>query len=152
MDNQIEVLDAEIYESNVTRKPIHLVSGMVRFVNFVIDNSIVLLLSAIIQASGLLGEFGYARNVFFSPNYILASLCYFVTSEYYFKKSIGKVVTRTMVVRRDGKDVRFWNIFIRTLCRHIPFEPLSCFGSNVVGWHDSLSNTHVVRDGFKKLF
>lgn len=152
MNNQNEVLDAEIYESNVTRKPIHLVSGMVRFVNFVIDNSIVLLLSAMIQASGLLGEFGYARNVIFSPNYILASLCYFVTSEYFFKKSIGKLVTKTRVVRKDGRAIKFTNILIRTLCRHIPFEPLSCFGSNVVGWHDSLSNTLVVKEGFKKLF
>jgi len=63
-------------------------------------------------------------------------------------RSLGKYVTDTMVVMRDGTKATSTAIFIRTLCRLIPFEFISFFGRIPVGLHDAFSKTVVV-DVFK---
>ena len=44
----------------------------------------------------------------------------------------------------DGSKPIFQDIFLRSLCRFIPFEVFSFLGSEGRGWHDSMSNTYVV--------
>lgn len=74
---------------------------------------------------------------------LLVSLCYF-TFEAIFQKTPGKFVTRTKVVMDDGSKPPVGAILIRTLCRFLPFEPLS--GRREIWWHDRLSETRVVMD------
>lgn len=103
--------------------------------------------------------FGFLVVVLFGANSVndenstvlslLAVLTYFVLFETLFGKSIAKVFTKTKVVRMDGTKPAFGAIILRSICRFIPFDIFSFFGSNPVGWHDSLSKTRVVDD---KLF
>lgn len=62
-------------------------------------------------------------------------------------RSLGKYITGTMVVKSDNSTLTTRDIFIRNSSRLIPFDILSFIGQN--GWHDSLTNTRVVK---KKAF
>lgn len=70
---------------------------------------------------------------------------YYVFFEAIFGKSIGKFITGTIVVNENGVKPSLGVVFKRTFCRIIPFEAFSFFGSGGRGWHDSFSNTYVVR-------
>ena len=75
--------------------------------------------------------------------YLLAIIYYFVL-EATTGRTLGKLITKTKVVMRNGDEPSHGTIFKRTLCRLIPFEPFSFFGGDEMGWHDSISNTRVV--------
>ena len=65
--------------------------------------------------------------------------------EYFTKgRSIGKLVTGTKVVTREGERPTVGQFFTRNISRLTPFEPFSFFWSNT-GWHDRWSNTCVVK-------
>ena len=72
-------------------------------------------------------------------------LTYYTFCEALFGRTLGKLVTRTWVVRTYGGSPAFWQIVLRSLARLIPFEAFSFFGREPIGWHDSLSETRVVR-------
>ena len=75
---------------------------------------------------------------------VILFLYYFLT-EVYFSRTLAKFVTRTVVVQKGGTKPTIKMIFIRTICRFIPFEPLSYLGNATRGWHDSISGTYVVK-------
>ncbi|QHT71878.1 RDD family protein [Rhodocytophaga rosea] len=83
-------------------------------------------------------------------NYLLPSImlvAYYTFFEYKFGKTIGKMITNTKVVRKDGGKPTLKNILGRSFARLIPFEPLSLIGSHLpVGLHDSIADTLVVDD------
>jgi uncharacterized RDD family membrane protein YckC len=78
---------------------------------------------------------------------IVVYLIYYVPQEALLGRTIGKLITGTKVVSAMGERPTFGQIVGRTFCRMIPFEPFSfLFGGNCpVGWHDSISDTRVVR-------
>lgn len=79
---------------------------------------------------------------------MLAIMLYYVPMEGLFGFTIGKLVTGTRVVNEQGARPTWGQVFGRTLCRFIPFEPLSIFASGKSGvraWHDSVPKTWVVR-------
>jgi len=59
-------------------------------------------------------------------------------------RSIGKYITKTKVVLKDGSTPTINETVIRSLCRIIPFEAFSFLGDEGKGWHDTLSKTFVV--------
>lgn len=61
-------------------------------------------------------------------------------------KTLGKMITKTKVIRDDGEPMSFGKSFLRTLCRLVPFEILSVFFGNGKMWHDSWTGTTVVKD------
>lgn len=67
---------------------------------------------------------------------------YYIILESLSQKSIGKLITNTIVVLENGKKPPFGVFIKRSLCRIIPFEQLSFLGKK--GWHDSISKTFVV--------
>lgn len=69
---------------------------------------------------------------------------YFVSFEVISGRTPGKVLTGTRVVTNDGRARSIPTALIRSLCRMIPFEPMS-FSLGETWWHDSLSRTQVVR-------
>ncbi len=83
--------------------------------------------------------FGYAVLL---PAYIL----YFTVLEYFTNgKTIAKFITATHVVNHKGAPIGLTQAVGRSICRLIPFEPLSyLFVTN--GWHDSITRTMVVKD------
>ena len=78
---------------------------------------------------------------------------YFVCEAFCNGRTLGKLITGLKVVDIDGNKPKVGKIAIRTLCRLIPFDYLSFFGTdkwsseeNLDGfWHDSISKTYVVR-------
>jgi len=71
-------------------------------------------------------------------------IIYYLITEMLFSRSIAKFITRTTVIRIDGKSVEFKNVLIRTVSRFIPFEALTFLSDRPIGWHDSLAKTYVV--------
>lgn len=58
-------------------------------------------------------------------------------------RSLGKLITGTKVVKTDGSVLTTDDLLKRNFSRAVPFDQLSFFGNN--GWHDSWSDTRVVR-------
>lgn len=71
---------------------------------------------------------------------------YYLLFETLWGKSPAKFITKTKVITESGSKPDFRDVFVRTLCRFIPFEQFSFFSSNPVGWHDRFSKTLVVDD------
>jgi len=80
----------------------------------------------------------------------IAFIFYYFISEAIFSQTLGKMVTRSCVVA-NGVEFSGGRMFIRTLCRLIPFDKFSfLFGGN---WHDRASSTAVVYvDSWEKAF
>jgi uncharacterized RDD family membrane protein YckC len=78
---------------------------------------------------------------------ILILLGYYTIMEGAFNgKTVGKYLTKTRALREDGSSLGWDKALIRSLCRLIPFEGFSYLGSNLLGWHDTISKTMVVED------
>jgi hypothetical protein len=75
---------------------------------------------------------------------------YFFLSEVVFRQTLGKMITRSCVVT-NGIEFSNGRMFLRTLCRLIPFDRFSfLFGAN---WHDRASSTAVVYvDSWERAF
>ncbi|MFZ1677827.1 MAG: RDD family protein [Saprospiraceae bacterium] len=73
---------------------------------------------------------------------------YYIITEYFFQKTLGKLITKTKVVSVFGDKPPIWLLILRTLCRSIPFEYFS-FLVTVEGIHDILSKTRVIFDNPK---
>lgn len=70
---------------------------------------------------------------------------YYIALESATGQTLGKMITGTMVVDENGQKIDGGKAAVRTLCRIIPFEPFSFFGSSRRGWHDSISKTFVIK-------
>ncbi|QTD48555.1 RDD family protein [Sulfidibacter corallicola] len=70
---------------------------------------------------------------------------YYTGFEYYLGRTPGKFVTGTRVIDESGESLTLAQTAIRSLCRFIPFDPLSIFFSDEDKcWHDSLPKAIVV--------
>ncbi|MET3027232.1 RDD family protein [Flavobacterium sp. UW10123] len=76
--------------------------------------------------------------------YLSFAIIYYLFFEGLFGRTIGKIVTGSVVVDENGLKPSFKIIFIRNLCRLIPFEALSFLSKSARFWHDSFSKTYVV--------
>lgn len=74
----------------------------------------------------------------------IAGMIYYSVLEAATGKTIAKFITNTKVVNEQGEKPDVRTILLRSLCRFIPFEPLSFLGSDHSGWHDKLSKTRVI--------
>jgi uncharacterized RDD family membrane protein YckC len=132
-----------------------LASKNMRFVNYLIDLiPQYAVMYAIAYSFFYLGEFtgDYTLNNYWAEmskledymySYALLFIYYFLM-ESLTNRTLGKYVTKTMVVMINGEKPTNQDIVKRSLCRMIPFDALSFLGTNGKGWHDSISNTYVV--------
>ncbi len=125
-----------------------------RFANYLIDQ-IFLIGCALFVGVGigllLLYVFPDYMYMLDEENKVIEYLFGFVIAMFYYSffegftgRSLGKFFTRTKVVTEEGTRPDFKTIFVRSLCRHIPFNALSFLGSDTTGWHDKFSGTRVV--------
>ena len=122
--------------------------GFIRFINYLLD-----CLFLAIVASVIINIFvpemmpksldDVSQGMFISILYPLQFVYYFV-AEFFFGRTLAKLVTKTYVTTEYNEKPGFTAILIRTLCRYIPFEYISFLWSPV-GWHDRFSKTYVVR-------
>ena len=125
-----------------------------RFINYLLDTVLFVIFGVVlivlfqfllaIVSPSLLSVF-QEENVLL--NYAMAYTVitiYYVIFEYSTGRSVAKFITKTKVVNMQGEQPGFRTIFIRTLCRFIPFEAFSFLGESKTGWHDTLSKTRVI--------
>ena len=136
----------------------HAIQGQ-RFLNFIIDN--ILMRLTLTYASGyvvgrvlqvIAPEFLYklidddSKVGLYTLSYmiiIVNYLVYYTLCEKLFRgQTLGKLITGTKSLRTDGEELTFKDALLRSLCRLVPFEVFSGFG---VPWHDSWTNTMVVK-------
>lgn len=120
-----------------------------RFANLLIDTVAIIALAAMLGAgAALLGLDGFlaaADDPLLSRVIgILLTIGYYLLLEGLLGRTFGKMVTGTRVVCEDGSMPDFATIFKRTMWRVVPFEAFSFLGDGY-GWHDSRSETLVVR-------
>ena len=126
----------------------NVVGSVIRFLNFIIDFFVWLILVAII--SFIIGLFVQTTDQgiiqFFEYILIFGTFIgYYAIMEIKFQKTIGKFITKTKVVKMNGEIPGNSDIISRTFCRLIPFDRISfLFVKN--GIHDFLSKTKVVKD------
>jgi len=135
-----------------------LASKSKRFANYFIDRILFyLIFAAVVFIAAIIGELLGSDSILqflydlenISPllDTLITSVAFLI---FYFilesisQKTIGKMITQTKVVLEDGTKPTPETIIIRSLCRIIPFEPLSFLGNIPRGWHDTISKTYVV--------
>lgn len=72
------------------------------------------------------------------------AVVYYLIFESLFARTMGKIITGSIVVNENGLKPNFKIICIRTVCRLIPFDVFSFLGKSGIFWHDSFSKTYVV--------
>ena len=126
----------------------NVVGSGIRFLNFIIDFVVWLILSFLVSL--VIDLFFQTTDQFLLQlfGYILifgTFIAYYAIMEIKFQKTVGKFVTKTKVVKMDGSKPENGDIIMRTFCRLIPFDRISfLFVKN--GIHDFLSKTKVVKD------
>lgn len=77
--------------------------------------------------------------------YFIIWVLYYFISEYFFNKTIGKIITGTKVVVSKSKKDNYITFLVRTISRLIPLEPFSIFiDEKKIMWHDKISGTMVI--------
>lgn len=84
------------------------------------------------------------NQLFIYAMIIVSRMIYFAVFETLFRASPGKYITESIIISNDGK-LKLGKSLLRTLSRHVPFEPLSYLGKKD-GWHDQWNDTKVVRE------
>lgn len=69
---------------------------------------------------------------------------YFAVLEAMIGRTLGKLLTNTLVLNLRDEKPTLGQILGRSAARFIPFEPFSFLGSSGSGWHDALPKTKVV--------
>ena len=78
--------------------------------------------------------------------YVFSYFFYFLICEGIFHTSLGKKVMGHRIIVEDFIGIDMYIILVRTFCRMIPFDALTCMGDYSYGLHDKLSNTYVVSE------
>lgn len=119
-----------------------------RLLNFVIDSS--LCFTLYLSTAYLLDLYVFRFNSYLM-NYIYSMslgmiifLAYYSFLEYYFHKTLGKLLTGTKVVHIYEGKLSFLTILKRSLSRLIPIDFLFYLLSKR-GLHDKLSKTSVIK-------
>jgi len=125
-----------------------------RFANYIIDLICYYLFSLIFGlflGIVLMLFFPNAIGIFFEENTLVeltlalvVGVIFYSTLEAATGRTLGKVITGTKVVDKDGNKPGFRTILLRSLCRFIPFDPVSFLRKKDYGWHDEISETRVV--------
>ncbi|KAA3624639.1 MAG: hypothetical protein DWP94_02930 [Flavobacterium sp.] len=110
----------------------------IRLTNYLIDFSIIVIIWIIIS---IISKDAEAAGIVF---YILTFLYYFIM-EFFLGQTIGKIVTKTVVVKKSGLRASLLNIIIRTTCRLIPIDGFSYLFGTERGFHDVLSSTRLTK-------
>ena len=122
-----------------------------RLVNFIIDKIgfYVLFILHVFILDGSLGIIPEDGSPLLGVYFFFIYVMYHAVFEHFFRKTPGKFITSTVVVKNDGGDLSFSNILLRNVGRLIPFDAIS-FLFTKQGWHDQISSTMVVYEDFKK--
>ena len=108
-----------------------------RIINFIIDLFVIGLISEVLNIAL------NTRN----PTIIsyLVYVLYYLLFELYNGQTLGKKMTRTVVVDNDDLKPKFTKIILRTIMRLNPLDTLSYLFGQEQGTHDLLSRTRLIK-------
>ncbi|UKN03754.1 RDD family protein [Paracrocinitomix mangrovi] len=109
-----------------------------RFINFFVDN---LIINFVVQVIVIFSEMDRFYALIFA---ISMYLVYYITMEYLWQQTVGKMATQSRVVDLNGNKPPFWRIVIRTLLRFNPLDGYSYAFGQEQGTHDLLSRTKLI--------
>jgi uncharacterized RDD family membrane protein YckC len=132
---------------------LHLAGQSVRVINMIVDMTSLFILWLLLSFGLMLLGFNQTyvdetgEQVPLTPLIIIIPTFwgYYLLTEFLFQRTLGKLLTKTKVVTKNGGKPTFAQILGRTLSRSIPLEYLSYLIS-VNGVHDRLSGTSVVKE------
>lgn len=125
-----------------------------RFINWLLD--IVVQTLIFIVLFGIVSSISISHGNKELPHYLLyngigqytavsvISLVYYISMETLFSRTLGKLVTQTIVVNENGERPSHSVVLTRTLCRLVPMYGIFFLFSPQRGLHDLISNTYVV--------
>jgi len=156
---QQEHITPSIFDKIQRQNPITYATTGERFANFIVDSIIIRIVSLVVNVGlMLIGESVFSFGEENSPGYTFFFLliylstyvlCYTLLESISNGKTVGKLITKTRVVREDGLPLTWKDTLIRSLCRLVPFEPFSALSG--YPWHDKWSKTVVIKDDRIKL-
>lgn len=133
-------------ENDLSESSVH---SIIRLINYIIDTVVWLILYFSIA---YIFDLYFVRFSSYLVNYVysislglILYLAYYSVLEFYFHGTLGKLLTRTKVVNRDGDEITFLTIFKRTVSRLIPIDIFYYLFSKR-GLHDRLSNTLIIKN------
>lgn len=139
----------EEFEKSMEERNAPMVS---RFLNLIIDSIVIQITLVIVFAFLLvsnqfqLNENGEIDDLSFYAIVIFVFISYYTLLEVGLGgRTIGKMITKTRAVTLEGAELNFLDGIKRSLSRLVPFEFLSIFFGENEMWHDSWTNTKVVK-------
>lgn len=88
----------------------------------------------------------FLRDSYVEASYFfLLMFLYYLIMETFFRQTIGKIITKTEVVKKDGTKAKFLNILIRSMLRIIPIDSISYLFGTERGFHDIGSSRKIIR-------
>jgi uncharacterized RDD family membrane protein YckC len=144
---ETNTLDSNLIDEVKTYNDNDIANSGRRFLNFIIDMIAIYILYFLLVfflAAG--GQVVDDESIGLRLLIYLVMLVYYIIFEAATGKTIGKMITGTRVIKIDGSKPTFKTALVRSLCRFIPFEAFSCFGTPCEGWHDSIADSWVVFD------
>lgn len=144
MQKQFEITD-DLYASQGQRFANSLLDTVAYYIITIALGVLLGITAQLLDSPELINQFS---NIDGFTNILITIL---ITSTYFFvfeslgATTLGKLVTRTIVVDENGNKPNSRQLFIRTFSRLIPFDAFSYLGNPSRGWHDSFSDTYVVK-------
>jgi len=115
-----------------------------RAINFLVD---VIVLMLVIELSIVLENYYEYMYLIRGGRLFVVLGGYYLLTEFFLGKTIGKFLTGTRVVNSAGDKISFREAAIRTICRYMPLGPIiPLLGVDARVWHDVRSKTYVVDD------
>lgn len=132
----------------VVRNPIVVEKG-VRFGYYIIDLVFVYILAFLI---GIISAFAGVIEIWDDPLMsrligLLILVGYYFILEMSIGTTLGKLILGYTVIDKYAEKPKAATLLGRNFARAVPFEAFSCLGER--GWHDSWSNTYVVKNSEK---
>ena len=135
-------VEIESSEDNISQN-IEIASIFQRMMNYIIDYGIIYVLLRILFS-------GPVSNNTISPViailiFLPISFLYFIILEYKYGKTLGKIISKTIVLTDSGEKPTLEMILIRTISRLIPFNGLVTFFSGI-SIHDRVSKVKCYKE------
>ena len=146
--DEFEKLEKKVIEEDEKKELINnnSANSSLRIINLLIDTTIVFIL-AIIVAFIIFPIDRPANNALSYLIGVGVYFLYYAIMEINYKKTVGKFITKTKVVKMNEEEPDNSDIITRTLCRFIPLDKVS-FLFTRFGFHDNFSNTKVISDNY----
>lgn len=138
LTKKFEEYSLESFKVNSVTRFLHCLVDMVAI--FILFNLLAFMLRNLITTD----EFNFVI-IFYNSIWLISFISYYLFMETKFQKTLGKFLSKTKVVNKDGTKTNFGDIMRRTLCRLIPFDCISYLITKN-GLHDHLTETIVIKD------